>query len=67
MEALKLDIYTKIGTCLGLWFEVKKNGVKQGSFFYFRVLVPGSQKYFCEYLRENENIFENNLGYCSGE
>jgi len=27
--------------------------------------IPGSQKYFREYLCENENIFENILGYCS--
>ena len=34
-------------------------------FLDFRVLLPGSQKYFREYLCENENIFENILGYCS--
>ncbi len=31
----------------------------------FRVLLHRSQKYFCEYLCENKNIFENILGYCS--
>ena len=48
---------------LGLWFEVKKMGATKDHFFDFRVSLPGSQKYFCEYLRENENI----LRYCSGE
>ena len=40
-------------------------GSSKDHFLDFRVLLPGSQKYFREYLRENENIFENNLGYCS--
>ena len=34
-------------------------------FLDFRVLLPGRQKYFREYLCENENIFKNILGYCS--
>ena len=40
-------------------------GSSKDHFLDFRVLLPGSQKYFREYLRENENIFENILGYCS--
>ena len=30
-----------------------------------RVSFPGAVKYFCEYLRENKNIFENIFGPCS--
>ena len=40
-------------------------GSSKDHFLDFRVLLPGSQKYFREYLCENENIFENILGYCS--
>ena len=36
-------------------------GSSKDHFLDFRVLLPGSQKYFREYLSENENI----LGYCS--
>ena len=39
-------------------------GSSKDHFLDFRALLPGSQKYFCEYLCENENIFENILGYC---
>ena len=45
----------------------KKMGSTKDNFFYFWVSLPGSKKYFREYLRENENIYENILGYCSGE
>ena len=34
--------------------KYKKNGVNYKG------------QYFCEYLRENGNIYENILGYCSG-
>ena len=34
-------------------------------FLDFQVSWPGSQNFFREYLRENKNIFENILGYCS--
>jgi len=37
-------------------------GSSKNSFADFRLLLPGSQKYFREYLRENENIFGNILG-----
>ena len=40
-------------------------GSSKDHFLDFRVLLPGSQKYFREYLCENENIFENILGYWS--
>ena len=40
-------------------------GSSKDHFIDFRVLLPGSQKYFREYLCENENIFKNILGYCS--
>ena len=40
-------------------------GSSKDHFLDFRVLLPGSQKYFREYLCENENIFKNILGYCS--
>ena len=40
-------------------------GSSKDHFLDFRVLLPGSQQYFREYLCENENIFENILGYCS--
>ena len=43
----------------------KKMGSSKDHFLDFRVLLPGSQKYFREYLCENKNIFENILGYCS--
>ena len=46
------------------WFMIwsyKKMGSSKDHFLDFRVSWPGSQKYFCEYLCENENI----LGYCS--
>ena len=36
-------------------------GSSKDHFLGFRVLLPGIQKYFREYLCENENI----LGYCS--
>jgi len=36
-------------------------GSSKDHFLDFQVLLPGSQKYFREYLCENENI----LGYCS--
>ena len=40
-------------------------GSSKDHFLDFRVSLPGSQKYFHEYLRENENIFVNILGYWS--
>ena len=40
-------------------------GSSKDHFLDLRVFLPGSQKYFREYLCENENIFENILGYCS--
>ena len=40
-------------------------GSSKDHFLDFWVLLPGSQKYFREYLCENENIFKNILGYCS--
>ena len=40
-------------------------GSSKDHFLDFRVLLPGSQKYFREYLCENKNIFKNILGYCS--
>ena len=39
-------------------FKAKKWGQLKAIFFYFRVLLLGSQKY----LHENENIFKNILG-----
>ena len=52
MEALKLNIYTNIAYgWLVHAFEVKKMG--------------STKDHFREYLRENENIYENILGYCS--
>ena len=36
-------------------------GSSKNCFLNWRVLLPGSRKYFLEYLRENENIFENIL------
>jgi len=38
-------------------------GSSKDHFCNFRVLLPGSWKYFREYLRENENIFKNILGF----
>ena len=43
--------------------KVKKMGSPKDHFLNFWVLLPGIQKYFHEYLRENKNIFENILGY----
>ena len=40
-------------------------GSSKDHFLDFRVLLDGSQKYFREYLSENDKIFENILGYCS--
>jgi len=55
-----------ICTYIGLWFEVlKKMGSSKDHFLDFRVFLPGSQKYFREYLCENKNIFKTILGYCS--
>ena len=59
-------MYTKITYgCLvhALVYDLsfKKMGSSKDPFLDFRVLLPGSQKYFREYLCENENI----LGYCS--
>ena len=42
-------------------------GSTKDHFLDFQVSLPGSQKYFREYFRENENIYENILWYCSGE
>jgi len=46
-----------ICTYMELWFEGKKMGSSKNCFLDFR--VSGSQKYFCEYLCESKNIFEN--------
>ena len=46
-----------IGKCLGLWFEGKKWGQLRKIFLTPKYLsLPGSQKYFLEYLCENKNI-----------
>ena len=68
MEALKLNIYTNIACgwlehALVYDLKTKKRGVKHNFFFNLRVSLPGGLKYFCEYLRENENIFENILAF----
>ena len=44
-----------------MFLSFKKMGSSKDHF----LAIPGSQKYFREYLRKNKNIFENILGYCS--
>ena len=67
---LKLNICTKITYSLlvnALVYDLKAKKIASSKdhFCNLRVSLPGGCKYFREYLRENENIFENILGYCS--
>ena len=66
MEALKLNIYTKIAYgwlvhALVYDLKAKKRGVNKNFFSNLRVSLPRGLKYFREYLRENDNIFKNIL------
>ena len=51
------------------WFMIlrqKEMGSSKNLTCNLRVSLFGGCKYLCEYLRENETIFENILGCCSG-
>ena len=49
-------------TWIGLWFQAKKMGLSKNHFCNLRVSFPEGWKYFREYLRKNDSIFENILG-----